>query len=181
MGAVALPKGKALVGENFSQAQQGRYSYDSPYHSRTVRTELEQRYGKQNVKSSTVPPSNGKNVKLADQRHPKTRVPFDSKGFPIFDNIAKYDTKIDAKAFRSKSSTGQMRLATKDLAEAIKRGEVSSSSFNSEQLKAIKKGKSKIPSYTWHHHQDTGRMQLISERKHTQTGHIGGEAMDKGK
>ena len=33
MGAVALPKGKAPVGENFSQAQQGRYSYDSPYHS----------------------------------------------------------------------------------------------------------------------------------------------------
>ncbi|HEZ0007199.1 TPA: HNH endonuclease, partial [Neisseria meningitidis] len=43
------------------------------------------------------------------------------------------------------------------------------------------KGEAKIPSYTWHHHQDTGRMQLISERKHTQTGHIGGEAMDKGK
>ncbi|HEY9925000.1 TPA: HNH endonuclease [Neisseria meningitidis] len=43
------------------------------------------------------------------------------------------------------------------------------------------KGTSKIPDYTWHHHQDTGRMQLISERKHTQTGHIGGKAMDKGK
>ena len=181
MGAVALPKGKAPVGENFSQAQQGRYSYDSPYHSRTVRTELEQRYGKQNVKSSTVPPSNGKNVKLANQSHPKTGVPFDSKGFPNFEQYAKYDTRINTKEFRSKGSTGQMRLATKDLAEAIRKGQVRSSSFNSKQLKAIEKGESKIPDYTWHHHQDTGRMQLIREDIHRRTGHIGGEAMNKGK
>ena len=181
MGAVALPKGKALVGENFSQAQQGRYSYDSPYHSRTVRTELEQRYGKQNVKSSTVPPSNGKNVKLANQSHPKTGVPFDSKGFPNFEKDVKYDTRINTKEFRSKGSTGQMRLATKDLAEAIQKGQVRKSSFNTEQLRAIEKGESKIPDYTWHHHQDTGRMQLSREDIHRRTGHIGGEAMNKGK
>ena len=181
MGAVALPKGKAPVGENFSQAQQGRYSYDSPYHSRTVRTELEQRYGKQNVKSSTVPPSNGKNVKLANQSHPKTGVPFDSKGFPNFEKHVKYDTKLDIQEFRSKSSTGQMRLATKDLAEAIRKGQVRKSSFNTEQLRAIEKGESKIPDYTWHHHQDTGRMQLVPEKSHHDTGHIGWEAMNKGR
>ena len=181
MGAVALPKGKAPVGENFSQAQQGRYSYDSPYHSRTVRTELEQRYGKQNVKSSTVPPSNGKNVKLANQSHPKTGVPFDRKGFPNFEKHVKYDTKLDIQEFRSKSSTGQMRLATKDLAEAIRKGQVRKSSFNTEQLRAIEKGESKIPDYTWHHHQDTGRMQLVPEKSHHDTGHIGWEAMNKGR
>ena len=181
MGAVALPKGKAPVGENFSQAQQGRYSYDSPYHSRTVRTELEQRYGKQNVKSSTVPPSNGKNVKLANQSHPKTGVPFDSKGFPNFEKDVKYDTRINTKEFRSKGSTGQMRLATKDLAEAIQKGQVRKSSFNTEQLRAIEKGESKIPDYTWHHHQDTGRMQLVPEKSHHDTGHIGWEAMNKGR
>ncbi|KAE9498894.1 hypothetical protein F9Z36_0140 [Neisseria gonorrhoeae] len=36
-----------------------------------------------------------------------------------------------------------MRLATKDLAEAIKRGEVRSSAFTTKQLKAIEKGKDK--------------------------------------
>ncbi|EOG0802076.1 TPA: HNH endonuclease [Neisseria gonorrhoeae] len=80
-----------------------------------------------------------------------------------------------------KDSTGQMRLATKDLAEAIKRGEVRSSAFTTKQLKAIEKGKDKIPSYTWHHHQDTGRMQLINEGLHHDTGHIGWRAMSKGK
>ncbi|MBF1293706.1 MAG: HNH endonuclease [Neisseria sp.] len=43
------------------------------------------------------------------------------------------------------------------------------------------KGKSKIPNYTWHHHQDTGRMQLIREGLHHDTGHIGWEAMNKGR
>ena len=43
------------------------------------------------------------------------------------------------------------------------------------------KGKSKIPDYTWHHHQDTGRMQLVPEWEHSKTGHIGGTVMDKGK
>ena len=43
------------------------------------------------------------------------------------------------------------------------------------------KGKSEIPDYTWHHHQDTGRMQLVPEWEHSKTGHIGGTAMDKGK
>ncbi|HEZ4390548.1 TPA: HNH endonuclease, partial [Neisseria meningitidis] len=36
------------------------------------------------------------------------------------------------------------------------------------------KGEPKIPNYTWHHHQDTGRMQLVPEEKHSPTGHIGG-------
>ena len=72
-------------------------------------------------------------------------------------------------------------MATKDLAEAIRKGQVRSSSFNPKQLKAIEKGESKIPGYTWHHHQDTGRMQLIREGLHHDTGHIGWEAMNKGR
>ncbi|MGY5237189.1 MULTISPECIES: HNH endonuclease [Neisseriaceae] len=53
--------------------------------------------------------------------------------------------------------------------------------FNIEQLRAIEKGKAKIPNYTWHHHQDTGKMQLVPEWEHSKTGHIGGEAMGKDK
>lgn len=93
MGAIALPKGKSAVSDNFADAAYAKYP--SPYHSRNIRSNLEQRYGKENITSSTVPPSNGKNVKLADQRHPKTGVPFDSKGFPNFEKHVKYDTKLD--------------------------------------------------------------------------------------
>jgi hypothetical protein len=28
--------------------------------------------------------------------------------------------------------------------------------------------------YTWHHHQDRGRMQLVPEKVHAETGHTGG-------
>ncbi|MFU2090579.1 HNH endonuclease [Avibacterium avium] len=30
-----------------------------------------------------------------------------------------------------------------------------------------------MPGFTWHHHQDTGRMQLIDSDIHKKTGHIG--------
>lgn len=93
MGAIALPKGESAVSDNFADAAYAKYP--SPYHSRNIRSNLEQRYGKENITSSTVPPSNGKNVKLADQRHPKTGVPFDGKGFPNFEKHVKYDTKLD--------------------------------------------------------------------------------------
>ncbi|HFC8107563.1 TPA: polymorphic toxin MafB class 2 [Neisseria meningitidis] len=93
MGEIALPKGKSAVSDNFADAAYAKYP--SPYHSRNIRSNLEQRYGKENITSSTVPPSNGKNVKLANKRHPKTKVPFDGKGFPNFEKHVKYDTKLD--------------------------------------------------------------------------------------
>lgn len=36
------------------------------------------------------------------------------------------------------------------------------------------KGKSKIGDYIWHHHQDTGRMQLIPTDIHKWVKHVGG-------
>lgn len=53
--------------------------------------------------------------------------------------------------------------------------------FGGGKASAIQSGKAKIPGYTWHHHQDTGRMQLVPHWEHSKTGHIGGEAMNKGK
>ena len=72
-------------------------------------------------------------------------------------------------------------MAMRDLREKINFGKISRSHFSPEQLKAIQSGKSKIPGYTWHHHQDKGRMQLIPERTHKKVGHIGGESINKGK
>lgn len=41
-------------------------------------------------------------------------------------------------------------------------------------LTAIQQGKAEIPEFTWHHHQEIGRMQLIPQNIHNQTGHVGG-------
>lgn len=158
-----------------------RSGSDIPYNSRTIRAELEAKYGRGNVTSTTVPPANAPNVRYAGRKHPDSGVVFDNKGFPIFDDIAKYDTRLDQKTFYATDRIGQMRMATRDLREQINSGKISRSQFSPEQLKAIQSGRSKIPELTWHHHQDRGRMQLVPEERHDAARHIGGDAMSKGK
>ncbi len=146
---------------------------------------LEEKYGKGSVTSTTVPPFNKPNVKLAGKEfltEEGKKVVFDNKGFPIFDNHSAYDTKFTNEAFKNASYDGQMRMATRDLREQIKSNPQLKAQFKPEQLKAIEAGKDKIPGYTWHHHQDTGRMQLVDSKTHNNTSHIGGGAMwDEGR
>jgi filamentous hemagglutinin len=118
-----------------------------------------------------------KNVGLAGTRHPMSGIVFDTRGFPIFDDVARFDTRISSKISSVENSGSHMRAATRDLREAISRGEVSESQFTAAQLRAIQAGKAKIPDLTWHHHQDIGRMQLIPTKVHRETGHIGGYEM----
>ena len=106
---------------------------------------------------------------------------FDDKGYAIFDNFSVYDTRLNISDFREASYIGQMRMATRDLANAIDKGYVNKNKFTQSQLSAIYKGESKIPNFTWHHHQDTGRMQLVDYDLHKETGHIGWESMKNGK
>jgi filamentous hemagglutinin len=73
----------------------------APYNSQTTRAELESIYGRDNVVSTTVPPIDGRNVHLAGQRHPVTGVVFDNKGFPIFDDMTAFDTRLPIDAFKS--------------------------------------------------------------------------------
>jgi len=143
------------------------------YNAHEVKTSLETRYhGK--VTSTTVPDISGPNVKLAGKRHPKTGVVFDQRGFPIFDDLAIFDTKISREVFfESNQRKPHFRTATKSLRSAIEKGQVSKSLFNEKQLKQIEKGAPKIEGYTWHHHQDPVRMQLIPQELHNKTNHIG--------
>ncbi|MFD6352963.1 HNH endonuclease [Nocardia tengchongensis] len=151
-----------------------------PYSGRVWREWLELRFGSQNVKSSTIPESTGRMVHLAGKMHPKTEVPYDYRGFPIFDAKSVYDTRLPLIAFRAASYAGQMRMASVDLSAAISRGEIDRSIFTPTQLRQIHSGAAKIEGYTWHHHQDTARMQLVRERDH-RSGHIGGEGMSHGR
>jgi filamentous hemagglutinin len=152
---------------------------DIPYNSRSIRNALEEIYGKENVLSTTVPPINQPNVKLAGQKHPDTNVPFDKRGYSIFDGIADFDARLPN--YQNLSYTDQMKAATKQLWESIQRGEVSASKFSPEQLQQIQAGSQKIKGLTWHHHQDSGRLQLVDQDKHKMTGHIGGKGIKKDK
>ncbi|MCB5200598.1 HNH endonuclease [Loktanella sp. TSTF-M6] len=152
---------------------------NAPYDARAWRDYYDEFY-EGDVTSTTVPPYNAKNVPLAGQRHPNTGVVFDQRGFPVFDDFTVYDTRFTGPEFRNASYQTQMRMGTRDLRTQIENNPQLRSQFNEAQLQAIQSGNAKIPGYTWHHHQDSGRMQLVDEDIHRNTGHIGGEAMSEG-
>lgn len=92
-----------------------------------------------------------RNSHLSGGVHPKTGVPFDSNGFPDFTaNLYKGGTNNV-----SITPTGN-RAA--DVVEANR----------AAGYRSTPEG------YTWHHHQETGRMQLVQSDVHRQTGHTGG-------
>ena len=59
----------------------------------------------------------------------------DDKGYAIFDNFSVYDTRLNISDFREASYIEQMRMATRDLANAIDKGYVNKNKFTPSQLK----------------------------------------------
>ncbi|MBP2097995.1 HNH endonuclease [Enterococcus rivorum] len=111
-----------------------------------------------------------KNGHLAGQNHPTTDVPFDSDGFPIFES--EYKMKLDPADFLKTRKTHFSR-ASKDLYNQAMNDSNLASKFTAEELAIFKKGG--VPeNYTWHHHQDTGVMELVDSLIHGKTGHTGG-------
>ena len=151
----------------------------APYHPRSMDGLLKKKYGADTVSSSTLPKTSMPNVKLAGKSltmENGTRITFDQRGYPIFEQHTPFEIKISSSAAQSSSKT-HMRAATQDLNDSIARGQTNPSVFTSEQLTAIRSGQTKIPGFTWHHHQDTGRMQLIPTEIHRAVRHVGGMEM----
>jgi RHS repeat-associated protein len=95
-------------------------------------------------------PVGPRNGRLAGSTHPVTGVPFDSQGFPDFSQW-RHPTVEDVIIKPTGSRSRDFRAANK-LA-----------------------GLDKTPEgYTWNHHQDYGKMQLIEKGVHKDTGHTGG-------
>jgi RHS repeat-associated protein len=97
-----------------------------------------------------------RNGHLAGDIHPVTGVPFDSNGFPDFSSYLYPDGTNDVKI----NPTSNRNL-----------------DFDAANLAA---GYDETPKgYTWHHHQDRGRMQLVETDVHVKTGHTGGFSIHK--
>jgi DNase/tRNase domain of colicin-like bacteriocin len=96
-----------------------------------------------------VPP---RNAHLAGHKHPVTGVPFDANGYPDF-SAYRHPNVPDVRIKLS----GNRKT---DFARANKAA-----------------GLTETPrGYVWHHHQDSGLMQLVKETVHAKTGHTGGFA-----
>jgi DNase/tRNase domain of colicin-like bacteriocin len=104
-------------------------------------------------------------------------IPYNNRGLPVFDDVAKFTTRID----KSKSYDGQFSQATRDLKAAINSGTFASSNFTAKQLADIQSAGKTISEYTWHHNADNGSMQLVPRKVHDAVKHIGQGALCKGK
>ena len=174
----------------------------SPYDPNKVRADLEAVHGPDNVRSTTNPNNplqrvnsdlengievitgvNGSKAVRVQYKDPLTgedlvaNVPYNERGLPIFDDVAKFTTSID----KSKSYDAQMRAATRELRENIDSGKLSASSFTQVQLKSIKAGDEKIPGFTWHHNPLNNTMQLVPFKVHKSVLHIGERALNEGR
>jgi hypothetical protein len=147
-----------------------------PYDPRKKAADLEEAFGKGSVSSSTLPPANKSNVSRAN-RKPVPGVGFDQRGFPIFDNVAAFDTRIDSPTATTRDRDVHFNAATAKLREAVNKDERLADRFTPAALADIKAGKGKIRGFTWEHHQEFGRMQLVPEEIHAATGHVGGYHM----
>ncbi len=107
---------------------------------------------------------------LAGDKHPVTGIPYDAEGFPIFESKGEIMLK---EADYKKSRTTQSRKCSKALYEQIMENPELALKFTDEEIQLFKIGKTP-EHYTWHHHQDTGRMQLVDYQTHHDTGHTGG-------
>lgn len=146
---------------------------DGFYDPQTARRHLEEKYPGE-VAGNTIADRGAPNAKLAGKRHPESGIPFDKRGFPIFDDVAAFETRLASDVVGVKNRRTHMKAATADLDRAIKAGQVSKGQFSDEALEAIRRHEPEIPGWTWHHHQERGRMQLVPTDVHEATGHSGG-------
>lgn len=105
-------------------------------------------------------------------RHSKTGIVYDARGFPIFDGKDIFNVTIKRSSIRAADL--HKAEAARMLRESIKTNPSLALKFDVMQMEYIKRGTPQIPGYTWHHHQEIGKMQLIPRDIHLKTGHIGG-------
>lgn len=100
----------------------------------------------------------------------KTRVRFDAKGFPKFKS---YYTVILSRKDYHKTREQHFYIANKMLYKEILSNSRLRSKFSKREIKMFSNGETP-GKYTWHHHQDAGKLQLVEYNVHSKTSHVGG-------
>ena len=67
----------------------------------------------------------------------------------------------------------QFKYCNEQLRQAYENGTLDTERFKDGQLEQIRNG-DKPEGYTWHHHEEPGRMQLVDSEIHAETRHVGG-------
>lgn len=115
--------------------------------------------------------ANLKNREGGGYIHPRTSVPHDVHGFPIFNSKA--DMYLPEELW-GQSREVHARASTMMLRETLSNDPSLRARFSAKQLKDIEAGNPRVDGLIWHHHQDSGRMQLVDSATHGAVGHPGG-------
>lgn len=125
------------------------------------------------------------NSHLEGTTHPESGVPYVSdivelpdgriiEGvFPEFESIV--DIQLPEELLQE-SDTKQMRYCNEQLKKMLEENPELREKFTERQLEQIEAGY-KPEGYTWHHHQETGKMQLVEYSKHDVSRHTGGKSL----
>ncbi len=123
-----------------------------------------------------------RNAALDGLSHPETGVLFEKHAvelpngrviegvFPKFEAV--YETKLPDQLLKATSSR-QTHYCNEQLRQAIERDPGLKENLSERQLQQIQEGTTP-DGYTWHHHEEPGRMQLVDALVHMKTGHTGG-------
>ncbi|MEM9056266.1 MAG: HNH endonuclease [Pseudomonadota bacterium] len=109
-------------------------------------------------------------------------VTYDANGFPVFN--AKADIYLEPRHIGSGSDADHFRAANEAMRDAL-RGDpaladrLGLNEAQVQHLMADTVSSRPPPDMTWHHHQDTGRIQLVDRAEHNlfRGGHVGGMAI----
>ena len=177
---------KMACRHQFARNLNARFN-QAPYNPRAMESLLQSKYATSTVSSSTMPKSNAKNVKLANGGKIVTigvdeitgeqitkHIPFNARGLPVFDDICVCDLKLPESIAKVQDRKIHFKEATRQLKGLIENGNIDGKLFSAEQLDCIKDCRPVIPGFTWHHHENFGRLQLVSKEVHKDIGHFGG-------
>lgn len=93
--------------------------------------------------------------------------------FPVFDSA--FDMQLPEDLLKS-TDAKQMECCNQKLKEAVENDPQLAKQFTPEQIEQIKNGETP-DGYTWHHNEETGKMQLVKTEDHQTTRHTGGKAI----
>lgn len=121
-----------------------------------------------------------KNEHLEGQKHPETGVEFEKYKFPDgkegvfpkFDQV--FETKLPDDLCEQ-TDKAQEKYCNEKLKVGLENQDLNKK-FTTEQIEQIKNGRTP-EGYTWHHHQEKGKMQLVDSEIHAKTGHTGGRVI----
>ena len=126
-----------------------------------------------------------RNQALEGDVHPITGVPFERKTvtdaegnavtgvFPEFESL--FDAQLPKDMLKS-SDKEQFAECNKQLSDAVSKAPDLFKMLSGEQLDQIRNGDTP-DGYTWHHHEEPGKMQLAKSDIHALTGHTGGRSI----